>query len=233
MKHYLLAFTLLLLSSLNAQTKNFIDQPYVETFAVADTIIQPDLIYLTIILNENDNKNKISLEKQENDMARSLTSLGINLKTQLSLSDLNSNFKKYFLRQKDIMKSKAYTLKVYNAQTAGKVIAALENVNISNVNLEKTEYSKIEEVKLDLREKAMVKARNQAERLLRPLKQKVAGAIFISDNFSFGNLDDNMHLQEVVVMGYSSKKNEEYEPIEIEFKPITVSCTVTAKLKIE
>lgn len=32
----------------NGQTKNFIDQPYVETTAKVDTLIKPDVIYLDI-----------------------------------------------------------------------------------------------------------------------------------------------------------------------------------------
>ena len=38
------------------------------------------------------------------------------------------------------MKSKAYKLQVFDAQTAGKVIVVLEDVGISNFSLDKTEY---------------------------------------------------------------------------------------------
>ena len=100
---------------MNGQTKNFIDQPYLETTAKVDSLVKPDIIYLDILLREKDNRNKISVEELENKLAAKLEFMEIDLKTQLTLSDLASNFKKYFLKQKDVMKSKAYKLKVFNA----------------------------------------------------------------------------------------------------------------------
>ena len=36
------------------QTKNFIDQPYIETRVKVDTLIAPDRIYLNILISEKD-----------------------------------------------------------------------------------------------------------------------------------------------------------------------------------
>ena len=124
------------------QNKNFIDQPYLETTARVDTLVIPDRIYLSIRITEADTKGKTSVEKLENKMADKLESLGIDIEKQLTLSDLASNFKKYFLRKTDVQKDKEYSLLVYDAVMAGKVILGLESIGISNVNLTKTEYSK-------------------------------------------------------------------------------------------
>lgn len=216
----------------NGQTKNFIDQPYIETTAKVDSLVKPDIIYLDILLQEKDNRNKVSVEELENMMATKLESLGIDLKKQLTLSDLASNFKKYFLKQKDVLKSKAYKLKVFDAQTAGKVLVELENIWISNVTLDKTEYSKIEELKLDLKSKAVKKAKKQAEYLVEPLNQKIGGALFIADKY-YQSYDYDGELEEIVITGYSSRKKTEYKPEEIEFKPIKVETEVTIKFKID
>src|SRR5690606_9186605 len=113
---------LLLISNLSiGQTKSFLDKPYLETTASADTLVQPDVIYLAILIREKDERNKTSVEAMEAKMIEKLMSLGIDLKEQLTLSDLASNFKKYFLKQQDILKDKAYSLKVYDSQTAGRV----------------------------------------------------------------------------------------------------------------
>ena len=80
-----------------SQQKNFIDQPYVETNATVDTLINPDRIFLNILITEKDTKGKTSVEELENKMAEKLKTLGIDLDKQLYLSDLSSNFKKYFL----------------------------------------------------------------------------------------------------------------------------------------
>ncbi len=215
------------------QGKNFIDQPYLETTAIVDTLIKPDIIYLDILIREKDEKNKISVEELEERMAEKLNSIGINLQTQLSLSDLSSNFNKYFLKQKDIVKTKAYSLKVFDASTAGQVIVALEEIGISNVSLDKTEYSKIEELNLELKSKAVFKAKRQAEYLLAPLNQKITKALFVTDKYYQRN-NYNDDLEEIVVRGYgSSKRKLEASPIEIEFKPIKVEAEVTIRFGIE
>lgn len=216
----------------NGQTKNFIDQPYLETTAKVDSLVKPDIIYLDILLREKDNRNKVSVEELEYKMSTKLKSMGIDLKKQLTLSDLASNFKKHFFKRKDVLKSKAYKLKIFDAQTAGKVLVELENIGISNVSLGKIEFSKIEELKLDLKSKAVTKAKKQAEYLVEPLNQKIGGVLFIADRYYQG-YDYGGVFNEVVVTGYSPRKKAEYKPAEIEFKPIKVVTEVTIKFKIE
>ena len=76
-----------------AQTKTFIDQPYVETSAYVDTLVTPDEIYLNITISEKDTKGKTSVEALESQMEKTLKRLGINTKEDLTLNDLASNFK--------------------------------------------------------------------------------------------------------------------------------------------
>ncbi len=206
MNRIFLFFGLLLICQLSsAQTKNFIDLPYLETTAKVDTLVQPDIIYLDILIRERDERNRVSAEEMEARMIQKLKSLGIDTEKQLTLSDLGSNFKKYFLKQKDIMKDKAYELKVFNSQTAGRVLVGLEEIGISNVNLDRTEYSKMEELKLELKSKAIVKAKKQADYLVRPLSQKIIRAIHITDKYyeHFNNFGGEWN--EIVVLLYSGQ----------------------------
>ncbi len=217
-----------------SQEKNFIDQPYLETSAKVDTLVQPDLIYIDILITEKDSKNRESVEELETKMALKLQSLGVNIDKQLILSDLSSNFKKYFLQQKDVLKSKSYELEVYDAITAGKVLVGLEEVGISNVNLNRTEYSKIEDLKLELKSKAILKAKVQAESLVKPLNQTISEVLYISDKSNqSNNYYDDLELEEVVMVGYGGRKNETPQPIAIEFKKIKVESQIEVKFKIE
>ncbi len=163
------------------QSKNFIDQPYLETTATFTQEIIPDRIYLSILITEKDTKGKIPVEVQEDKMIKKLKTLGIDTDKQLTVSDLSSNFQKHFLKKTDIVKSKSFTLLIYDGTTANKAFIALEEMNISNVSLDKTEYSKLEELKIELKAKVMAKAKKQAESLLKPLNQQLGKAIFISD----------------------------------------------------
>lgn len=225
----ILALTIFISNIVYSQTKNFIDQPYIETKSRVDTLVTPDRIFLSIFINEEDTKGKISVEEQENKMASKLKSLGIDLDTQLSLSDLGSNFKKYFLKSQDIEKNKSYSLLVYTAKEAGEAIRGLEQIGISNVDLMRTEYSKMDQLKLELKSKAILKAKLQAEYLVKPLDQKIGSAIHISDKFNLVYRANQ--LDEVVVMGYAEKKKE-FNSLDIDFKKIEVASEVQVKFEL-
>lgn len=232
MRTLLLSILCLIALKSFSQTKNFIDQPYLETTATADSLVVPDRIYLSIIITEKDTRGRTSVEELENKMEVKLKSLGVNTDTQLSLSDLGSNFKRYFLKKTDVLKSKAYQLLVYDGLTAGKVIQGLESIGISNVDVEKTEYSKIEELKMELKREAVMKAKRQAETMLEPLGQKLGNAIFISDTQT--NIANALQgrVGGVAIYGYSSPK-ESFLPLKVEFEKIKVESTVNINFVIK
>lgn len=233
MKTTILFIAALLLSVTGfSQYKNFIDQPYFETSVKVDTLVVPDKIYLSILITEADTRGKITVEELENKMAGELKSIGIDLKKQLLLSDVSSNFKKYFLKKQDILKAKSYSLIVYNAKTAGMAMLALENIGISNVELEKTEYSKREQMLLDLKIKAVEKAKYQADSMVRPLQQKIGKAILITD---VNTMYSDMAYAKAggIRMAYSEMARDSYQPIEIEFEKIKIECEVQIKFALE
>ncbi len=226
----LLLISLLSLSKGYSQEKNFIDQPYVETSAKIDTLVVPDRIFLNILIAEEDTKGRTSVEELENRMAAKLKMLGVDIDKQLYLSDVSSNFKKYFLRKKEVLKNKFYTLIVYDALTAGKVIQEMESINIANVLLEKTEYSKMDQLKLELKSKAIKKAKINAESMVKPLNQKVGSAIYISDSADIANQLQG-RVAGVQIRGMSSLKKK--SPLDIEFEKIKVESQVYARFIIE
>ena len=230
-----LLFTILILTFANSfsQNKNFIDQPFLETEVEIDSLIIPDKIYLTIILNESDNRNKKSTEELEVSLNRILKSLNIDTEKDLNLLDFSSDFKKYFLSGQNVLKTKMYSLLVRDAFTAGKVLAELEKVEISNVSVEKTEYSKADELILELKSKAILKSKKYAESMTIPLNQKVGKAIFISDSNSISNqLQGNV--AGIQIRGASSiYGNRASEPIVIEFNKIKFTTKVNVKFIIE
>ena len=234
MKHrfFILGVSIFLIASIFspqqtvAQQKNFIDQPFLETTARVDTLVVPDRIYLNIVISEADTKGRISVEELENRMANKLKSLGIDLETQLSLGDLGSDFKKYFLRKTDIQKEKAFKLLVYDGLTVGKVLQGLEAVGISNISLDKTEYSLMETLKLQLKVRAIVQARKQAIKLMEAIGQNLGKAIHVQD------FEPNF----VTLRGVSTlraKADESFEPLDVEFNKIKVEGRLNIKFAIE
>lgn len=212
------------------QNKNFIDQAYLETTAKVDTIVIPNLIYLNISLREVDTKGKVSTEKLEDKMLSALNTIGIDVKKQLKLFDLSTNFKKYFLKKSSIHKSKYYELEVYDGRTAGLVIYELESSGIANVNLSKTDFKEKETLALLLRTKAMNMAKKQAEALLKPLNQSVGKLLHLNDiAHNYYQNFDRLYPEN---SRDKSLHSENYNPPEVEFKGMKFSSQIQAKFAI-
>lgn len=216
--------------TLAAQTKNFLDVPYLETSARVDTLVTPDKIYLNITIREKDSKGRTSVEQQENKMAERLNGLGIDIEKQLTIKDLASNYKKYFLRSKEVLKSKQYSLLVYDGLTAGKAMAALEELDIANTYLEKTEYSKMDELELELKSRAVKKAKKKADALTIPLGQKAVKAIHIVDN---SQLYYPQYSQPRMEMKALAADAIAVEPLDINFEKIRVESAVSVKFALQ
>ncbi len=214
-----------------AQTKNFLDQPYLEVTGSADTLVTPNEIFIKIIIAEKDSRDKTSVEEQELKMVKALKSLGIKVEKNLTTSDMASNFKSYFLKGKEVVKSKEYMLKVDDAVTASKVFIELENIGISNSAIDRVNHSELEMIKNEIRSKAIINARRKAVALTKPLQQTVGPAIHISDmetnypNRQVQGRAAGMMLQEVVVVRGSGTK----ELPQIEFEKINVTSNIGVK----
>ena len=181
MKKSFLIFVMFFVWNLFSAQRDFLDQPHIEVEAEADTLVVPDRIYVSITLNEADSKNKKSVEEQEKQLETILKKLKINTDKDLSVLDYSSNFKKYFLKGQNILKTKKYSLLVRDAYTLANVIIGLEEAGISNTEVEKVEYSKYRELLLELRSEAVKRSRITADKLVKPLNQKAGKALYISD----------------------------------------------------
>ncbi len=176
----LLFFTLNLAAK--AQNKNYIDQPYIDVSGYADSLVIPNEIYIRINISEKDTRDRVPVETSELKMVEGLKALGLNTEKDLSTNDLGSNYRFYLLKQKDVMKTKQYLLKVGDAVTASKVFMLLEDLDISNTSIDRVEHSEFESIKNLTRIKAVENAKQKATALTKPLNQIVGQAIYLTDN---------------------------------------------------
>lgn len=211
-----------------AQMKDFIDQPYIEVAGNADTSVTPNEIYIQIEISEKDTKNRTSVEELERNMFNALKAMGIDVEKNLTTSDISSNFKNYFLRGKEVLKSKQYMLKVKDAVTASKVFMKLEDLGISNSSIDHVDYSDMEKIKNLMRTRAIENAKTRALALTKPLNQEVGPAIYISDNESY-----IMHpmmqakLAGIQIRGEANASDQELP--QIDFEKIKISANINAK----
>ncbi|MBF0694179.1 MAG: SIMPL domain-containing protein [Flavobacterium sp.] len=232
MKQLLILAALLILSNSYGQ-KTFIDAPYIESTAKADTLVTPDKLYLDILLTEKDIKSRKTVDEMEHQMEDKLKSLGINTQEQLFVNDLSSSLKRYLLKQNDIKKSKNFTLIVYDAKTAGLALAALEDIGVANVWLQKTEYSRHEDLNLQLKIKATLKAKKHAVAMAAALNQKVGSAIMISDAASTSSANYMAGAESTVILRGVSSITGDIGPTNLEIQKVKIQVVVNAKFKLE
>ncbi len=213
-----------------SQTKNFIDQPYIEVNGNTDTLVTPDEIYIRITISESDTRNKTSVEEQEIKMVNLLKSLGINTEKDLTTNDILSNFGYYLLRNKDILKTKQYTLKVKDAVIAMKVFIYLEDLGISNASVDRVDCSQKENIKNMMRSKAIENARVRAMAMVHQLNQSVGNAIHIADNENYNENNDSLQGRTAGITAnrYKSKVEADQLP-SIEFDKIKIGANINVK----
>ncbi len=152
--------------------------------------------------------------------------MGIDVEKNLTTSDISSNFKNYFLRGKNVLKSKEYMLKVKDAVTATKVFMKLEDLGISNTSIDHVDYSNMEGMKNLMRMKAIENAKARALSLTKPLQQGIGPAIYISDNEVY---PVRPLAREAGIRLYEAKASADVELPKIDFEKIEVSSNINAK----
>lgn len=230
MKKLIIIICLFSYTSIIAQSgvKNFIDQNYIEITGIVETEITPDEIYLSIIINEKDKKGKISVEQQETAMIKKLKQLGIDLKKDFTIKDFSSNYKFYFLKRTDILKSKKYQLIVHDGLTLGKVFQALEDIEISNVSIEKVSHTKIEEHRSAAKIKALKAAKQKALEYAEAIDQSIGNALYIQE------INRNVrpqYLNQIAVRGYAKDDSEAVN--DIDFEKIKIHASVLARFELK
>lgn len=235
-----LAILGLLISSLTfsqSGEKNFIDQNYIEVSGTAEMEIIPDQIYLKIILDEKDLKSKITLEDLEKSMIKELGTLGIDVKKDLAIIDLSSNFKYYFIKESKIYQSKEYELMVKDAASAGKVIQNIEELGISNVSISRVDHSNINEFQRQVKINALQIAKEKANELVIAIDQSLGRALYIQelDNMQVINRLSGKAAgvtSNIIVRGNSLDEIESNQPA-IEFEKIKLQYSILTRFEIK
>ena len=103
------------------------------------------------------------------------------------------------------------------------------------VSISKTEYSKSEQLLLELRAKAILKAKRNAEHMVEPLNQKIGKAIYVSD-LETASITSQLQgkVAGVQIRGASSiYRSRAKEDIMIDFEKMEFSAKVKVKFIIE
>jgi uncharacterized protein YggE len=223
--------SLLVLGSASTQVKaqDFVTKHYIEVSGRAHKEVAPDMIYMTITINEKDYKNS-SMPALEGKMISKLQGMGVDVKKDLMVKDMASNFKHYFILKSDPKLMKQYQLLVHSAQKAGEVIMALGQIGISEISIDKVECSQIEKYKDEVRVMAIKNAKARATLLAEAINHNIGKAIHVTEN------DHNYRtygMPEMMMVKGNLADSDLVRVPEIEFEKIKVEVTVHAKFELK
>ena len=168
----------------NAQENNL---PSIDMNTSVKREVTPDEIYLRITINENDYRGRKTLEDMQSAMLKALEENGIDVTESLTLNYMGSEVSyRVFSRNMTPRTEASYMLKLHDAETIQKVIGSLEAIQISNIELSRTVYTKENELKSEMAIEAIQQAQADARTLATAIGQDIGKALSISSWMSGG-----------------------------------------------
>ncbi|MFA7274481.1 MAG: SIMPL domain-containing protein [Crocinitomicaceae bacterium] len=183
-KYFTFLFALLFVAQFtSAQDKSIYATPFIEVNGFAEKEIIPDEIYLAITIRERESgKDKVSIEKQQEDLRKALNSLNIPLEN-LTISDAQADYIRVKLKRNEVISQSEFQLKLKNAKEVADVIEKLDEIKINDVHISRVTHSKIKEFNKELEIEAIKAAKEKAIYLTAAIDQKIGGALTINETF--------------------------------------------------
>lgn len=169
---YLLAFALVLyLSSCNNRNSKEETPRKIEVTGSADMELVPDQIYVTFSLREYlvTGKHKMKLDEIKKAFLEKCKAAGI-ADSSISVAGVSGSeqYNYYWWwwgrkRDPDFMNSVSYTIVVSSTDRLDQLVPTLDEKAVENFYISKTEHSRIEELRREVKKRALVAARDKAE----------------------------------------------------------------------
>lgn len=208
---------------------------YIEVSTRTEKQVTPDEIYLSVTLDESDSKGKVPLEKQERDMIKALQALGIDVEKDLTVQDMSSDLKTYFLRKNNILSSKDFTLKLTTARMMARVFDALNRLGVSDIRLQRTAVSdRLQmQVKDELLTSAARKAQENARILAEAVGSKAGKVIYMQNYYNFTQPYANGAMRSVKLMAAEAMDDAAEEALpSLEINKTVISVNVMCRFAI-
>lgn len=238
MKVLLITVSLLCTYIAFGQTKTETEQkPFIEVTGTAEQEIIPDEIYINIVIREKYvNREKITIESQEEKLKAALKQIEVDLKN-LYLSDANADYVKIKWKTKDVLTKKEFVLKVSTATTVGQVFQQLDNIEITDAYIARVNHSKIDSLRKDIKIKAIKAAKDKADYLLAAIGEQTGKPLIIQEREGSyaSNVTSNYvgQLNEVAMLGHVYNRAKADGETDIQFKKIKVQSTIYIKFLIK
>lgn len=213
-----------LLKIMTAHAQEPMQQNYIEVTGIAEQEVTPDEIYLSITLREFDkDKRRTTINELETSLKKILSELQIET---ASLSVENVYGHEYKMRRKEevFYASKRYALKLPDLQKVNMLTEKLDAIGVKEVNVERAEYSREGEVKLQVRKEALKAAKNKAQAMLNAIGENVGKPIYVRENEYYGG----PRISNTMLKAYDDNGGTS----DVSFRKIKIVGNVTARFEI-
>ena len=232
-KIFLIVVALINTTNTFGQTKvDCEEKPYIGVTGSADQEVIPDEIYINIIIREKYvNKEKVTIEIQEEILKTYLKDIGVDIKN-LYLSDANADYVKVNWRTKDVLTKKDYTLKVSNATTVGQVFQQLDKLEITDAFIAKVNHSKLDSLNKEVKILAIKAAKNKADYLLTAIGEQTGKPLIVEERENGITSRAKVLYSGRYVDGVRSTSDSDNEE-ELQFKKIKIEAFIYVKFAIK
>ncbi len=208
---------------------------FITVTGTAEKEVTPDIIYLSLTLKEyyldKENRNKIFIDDLERNFQRIALDNGIPSEN-ISIEAI-SGFTRLSQRKKNegFLASKSYKIKLSDLDKINSLLDKIDPKALSSVYISGYDFSQIEQVKKELRIKAMIDAKSKATYCLAAVDESLGNLLETEIDETFQNqVGPNLF---GLARGLSLNSQEvSVNTDSIDFKKIKLSASVRVKFQI-
>jgi uncharacterized protein len=180
--------TLFLTVFLSTAQQTSMEKPIIKKIEItgsAEQEVVPDEICLTISLKEyfkdKENKNKVNIMVLEKQLQKAVEEAGVP-KENFTIGEISGS-QEWWGRKKPttFLESKSYNLKLPNLSKIDGIIAKVDEKGKNYVNIDRFEYSKIKELRKEIKIKALQAAKAKAKYLVEAIEEQLGEVLEITE----------------------------------------------------
>ena len=224
----LLILAALITISCGAIAQNVDLRRKIEVTGIAEQEVTPDIINVTISLQEYmDGKKKVTIDQLEGQLESAIKDAGIPKGdfTINNVSAWNNSWQKK--KTPDFLASKQYGLKLHTLDKFDQILSSVDPKGVQSTNISSFDNSKMTDLKRDLKIQALLAAKEKATYLLNSINEKLGRPIDINetDNSSYPAMNQ-AYANRVLFKSAAAPESD------IDFKTIKLSFQVRVVFEI-
>lgn len=200
----------------------------IEVTGIAEQEVTPDIINVTISLQEYmDGKKKVTIDQLESQLEAAVKNAGIPKEdfTINNISAWNNTWQKK--KNPDFLAGKQYGIRLHDLNKINPILSGVDPKGVQSTNISSYDYSKMTELKRELKIQALLAAKEKATYLLNSINEKLGRPIDITetDNSNYPAMNQ-VYANRAMLREVSTAESD------IDFKKIKLSFQVQAVFEI-